>query len=115
MLPFLVVCAIVLLLGAGWFFFKPSRGTFLKKDDAERRQDVKRVYIIRPGLKAKLWFSKSKRKGRFEVRFQGEPDDFTVSLLDNEPIHLREAREALREVGLDMDQCFWEDIVAKAK
>ncbi len=90
--------------------------TVLRKVVHPRTGRVRRVYIRRPRLRAKLWFEPdSHSPTKFVVKFQGDPDGFTVTRLPGEPIHMTEAREALLELGLDLEKCSWEDIVKAAQ
>ncbi len=87
--------------------------TKLKKEVNSKTGKVSRVHILRHGLKAKLWIQEAER--RFDIRYQGQPEDFSVLPHTGEPLHFCEAREALHDVGLDINSCSWADIVAKAK
>ena len=90
--------------------------TVLRKVVHPRTGRVRRVFIRRPGLRAKLWFEPDAHSpSKFVVKFQGDPDAFTVTRLPGEPIHMTEAREALLELGLDLEKCSWEDIVKAAQ
>ena len=72
---------------------------------------LKFVRVKRSGLEAKLWFQKS--GSGFNIRHYGCDDDFSVVGHPGEPIHLIEARQALEDVGLNIDKCSWDDIVSK--
>lgn len=77
---------------------------------------VRRVYIQRSGLEAKLWFQKSKSPhATFDVRFEGDGAEFGVVPRPGEPIHLTTARAALDDLGLDMNTCTWQQIVDLAQ
>lgn len=78
--------------------------------------EVRRVYVERPGLKAKLWFEKSENPlATFGVHSYGNDADFSVVRVPGEPIHITEARAALADVQLDMNRCTWNEILAQAK
>jgi hypothetical protein len=85
--------------------------TTLKKWIHPKTGKLTRVYVERPGLRAKLWFEEQGRS--FGARYHGNEQDFTVPV-GGEPIHKKEAREALSDVSLDIDHCTWADIVARA-
>ena len=87
--------------------------TKLKKEFNSKTGKVSRVHILRRGLKAKLWIQKAER--RFDIHYKGQRDEFSVLRHTGEPPHFCEAREALHDVGLDINSCSWDDIVAKAK
>jgi hypothetical protein len=78
---------------------------------------VRRIYIERKGLKARLWFEKddSPLGGPFAVHFYGNEFDFSVSRVPGEPVQITEAREVLAEFKLDIKSCTWEEIVANAE
>lgn len=90
--------------------------TRLTKWCSPRTGEVKRVNIERKGLKVKLWIERiPEAPSGFEVRYYGNEADFSVPRVPGEPPHVSEARAALAEVGLDLNRCSWDDIVAKAK
>ncbi len=119
MLHWLVASLIVVgILGAIALYLSQRRvtQTVLRKVVHPRTGHVRRVFIRRPGLRAKLWFEPdSHSPTKFVVKYQGDPDAFTVTRLPGEPIHMTEAREALLELGLDLEKCSWEDIVRAAR
>ncbi|HVC95630.1 MAG TPA: hypothetical protein VND64_18195 [Pirellulales bacterium] len=78
---------------------------------------VRRIYVERKGLKAKLWFEKDNGPygGLFAVHFYGNDADFSVTRVPGEAVQITEAREALAEFKLDIKSCTWDEIAAKAK
>ena len=115
-----LIAAVVIVLLAGvswWLATRRKSSTVLKKATAERQGKtyIKRVYVERPGLMAKLWFEPNpEAPSAFLVGHRGDDDSFTVTLGAAEPMHIAEAREALLDVGLDFNKCTWLDIVEKA-
>jgi hypothetical protein len=112
--------AIILVLGAmsWWLATRRKSCTVLKKATAQRegKTYVKRVYVERPGLTAKLWFEANPDSvSAFVVGHRGDDDSFTVKMGGSEPTHIAEARDALLDVGLELDKCSWTDIVNKAQ
>lgn len=107
-----IVVLVIYLMVRSREFFTPT--TRLKKHTHPRTGEVTRVYIVRKSLHAKLWLQKTATG--FEVRHQGTDADFSVTSRASlgEAIHIREAREALQDVGLDINRCTWDDIVKKA-
>ncbi len=106
------------VLGAVAWYLSQRRvtETVLRKVVHPRTGRVRRVLIRRPGLRAKVWFEPdSHSPTKFVVKHQGDPDAFTVTRLPGEPIHMTEARDALLELGLDLEKCSWEDIVKVAQ
>jgi hypothetical protein len=98
-----------------WFtrlFFRGARTRLLPHVNP-RTGHVTRIDVQRRGLRAKLWFEKDKE--RFRIRHEGADDDFSVVATGGEPVYLQEAREALRDVGLDLHHCKWDDIVSRAE
>jgi hypothetical protein len=77
---------------------------------------VRRVYVERKGLKAKLWFEKedSPLGTSFAVHYYGNDADFSVTRVPGEAVHITEAREALTDLKLDIKNSSWDEIVAKA-
>jgi hypothetical protein len=96
------------------FLFARGKGTVLIRSDEGPTSQVQRVYVERQGLQAKLWFEKT--ADGYRVRHQGDAADFSVysGAATGEAIHIHEAREALEDVGLDLNRCSWDDIVSKS-
>lgn len=116
-----MIAAAVILALAGiswWLATRRKSGTVLKKAIAEKqgKSYVKRVYVERPGLLAKLWFEPNpSAPTAFIVGHRGDDDSFTVTLGAAEPMHIAEARAALLDMGLDFNKCTWNDIVNKSQ
>jgi hypothetical protein len=90
--------------------------TTLRPYNDPKSGKIRRVYVRRPGLKAYLWFEKSKLwEASFDVRFDATRGSFSVLPTSGEASHVAEARAALAEVGLDLTSCSWSDIVERAE
>ncbi|HVC96078.1 MAG TPA: hypothetical protein VND64_20515 [Pirellulales bacterium] len=90
--------------------------TILRPYHDPKTGNVRRVYVRRPQLTAKLWFEKSKSwDAGFEVRFDSTRGQFSLDSTAGEATHVAEARAALGEAGLDMTTCTWNDIVERCK
>jgi hypothetical protein len=86
--------------------------TCLKAASDVKSGKVRRVYVRRPGLRAKVWFEESRyHHGICEVRCEG---DCGVAGDSAELPHIAAARAALAEMGFDMARCTWRDIVELA-
>ncbi len=89
--------------------------TILRPYHDPKTGNVRRVYVRRPQLTAKLWFEKSKLwDANFDVRFDSTRGSFSVDCAAGDATHVVEARAALSEVGLDMTSCTWNDIVERS-
>jgi len=114
---FVLLFAAVIIFAVGVYLLLRSRqfnsaGTKLKRTISPKTGRVRRVYVKRNGLKAKLWFQRT--TSGFQIRHFGSNADFSVSGHPGEPIHVAEARQALEDLGLDINCCSWDDIVAKS-
>lgn len=77
---------------------------------------VHRVYVKRPGLRGKIWFEKSKVWDTgFDVRVDNRDGSFSAVTMSGDAPHIVEARAALAELGLEMSNCTWSDIVEAAR
>jgi hypothetical protein len=76
--------------------------------------EIRRVYVRRPGLTARLWFQKSRCSG-FDVRFDTTRGDFSVICTPGDAAHVVEARAALADVGLELTRCTWTDIEERSR
>jgi len=89
--------------------------TILRPYHDPKTGNVRRVYVRRPQLTAKLWFEKSKLwDANFDVRFDSTRGSFSVDCAAGEATHVAEARAALSDVGLDMTSCSWNEIVERS-
>ena len=94
MLPsFIIVVALALLaVGVWWIASLRSVKIVLRRvADPRNPEVIQRVYVERPGLRAKLWFEASANSPTgFVVHFRGNSEDFTVTPLGAEPIQIQE-------------------------
>lgn len=93
-----------------------KQGTRLVKSQRmDEAGHVKRIYLKRPGLKAKVWFERSTTNpATFDIHHSGDLQGYTVTTLTNEPLHLVEAREGLSDLGLELGTCSWMQLAKKA-
>ncbi len=117
----LLIITIVLIIGmaVAWFLVRnrsAKRTRLVKSERLDENGNAKRIYLRRQGLSAKVWFEQSTTsQSTFEIHHSGDLQGYSVSTLTNEPLHLLEAREGLHDLGLDIDQCSWKQLLRIAE